>query len=375
MAAPSARRALSMVGSSVTLASGKVMPMVGLGTWKSPLGKTAESVKAAVKSGYRLIDTANDYNNEEEIGQALKELFDTGVVKREELFIQSKLWNANHRPAHAWADLEQTLKDLGVDYIDSYIIHWPQACPAMPGGEGGAGLRTTGAQFGPMHERPNGGIWMFPHDEQGRYTSDNESHFVETYHAMEEMADKGLVKSLGVSNFNRAQLQEVCHAAKNHPVCMLQNECHPYFQQKDLVDFCHANKVLFQAFSPLGSFDRPVNCRTEHDPTPVLKHPVLDGIGRKHGKSAAQVVIRWHFQRGVSCVPKSVTPSRIAENIDVFDFELSADEMASIAELNIGWRHLLWPETAMHPDYPFKDDLPYGYVPGKAPTATTTAGA
>eukprot|EP01062_Namystynia_karyoxenos_P027614 TRINITY_DN21138_c0_g1_i1.p2 TRINITY_DN21138_c0_g1~~TRINITY_DN21138_c0_g1_i1.p2 ORF type:complete len:405 (+),score=170.18 TRINITY_DN21138_c0_g1_i1:79-1215(+) len=362
-------------GQYVTLASGHRMPMVGLGTWKSPLGKTGEAVKAAVRAGYRLIDTANDYNNEEEIGRALKELLDAGEVKREELFIQSKLWNANHRKDHAWADIRQTLKDLQLTYVDSYVIHWPQACPALPNGEGGAGLRTTGAFPGPSTERPNGGIWMFPLDAKGRYCSDNSSHFLETWAAMEEMVDQGLVKSIGVSNFNRAQVQEIIDHTKKHPCTVLQNECHPYFQQKDLVDYCRAHNIIFQAFSPLGSADRPTNCRRAHDPVPVLQNPTLTKIAQKHKKSIAQVVVRWHFQRGVSCVPKSITPSRVAENYKIWDFELSRDDMDAIDALNIGWRHLLWEETALHPDYPFKDDLPPGYVPGKAPLATTTAGA
>eukprot|EP01060_Flectonema_neradi_P011923 TRINITY_DN1886_c0_g1_i4.p1 TRINITY_DN1886_c0_g1~~TRINITY_DN1886_c0_g1_i4.p1 ORF type:complete len:365 (+),score=70.46 TRINITY_DN1886_c0_g1_i4:57-1151(+) len=357
----------------VLLAGTKVMyPLVGLGTWKSPAGKTGEAVKAAVRAGYRMIDTANDYNNEHEIGQALKELFDAGEVKREELFIQSKLWNANHRPKNAEKDLHATLKDLQLDYLDAYLIHWPMACPALPDGSR-HGIRESGAEPGLFSdERPGGGCWMFPLDNDGKYCSDNEQHYTTTWQWMETQVQKGLVRAIGVCNFNKRQLTELLNMA-TVPVSIVQNEIHPYYQQKDYIDFCKHNKVQVQAFSPLGSSDRPSCYRKDNDPPSVMENPVVTGIAAELGRTPAQVIIRWHVQRGVSCVPKSITPSRVEANYKVWDFELSREHMDKMSELNIGWHFLLWEDTSMHPNYPFRDELPPGHKPGKAPLATTTA--
>eukprot|EP00633_Aureoumbra_lagunensis_P000282 CAMPEP_0197289568 /NCGR_PEP_ID=MMETSP0890-20130614/6834_1 /TAXON_ID=44058 ORGANISM="Aureoumbra lagunensis, Strain CCMP1510" /NCGR_SAMPLE_ID=MMETSP0890 /ASSEMBLY_ACC=CAM_ASM_000533 /LENGTH=165 /DNA_ID=CAMNT_0042761053 /DNA_START=1010 /DNA_END=1504 /DNA_ORIENTATION=+ len=158
----------------ITLNSGYEMPMVALGTWKSPPGETAAAVKTAIRSGYRYIDAANDYSNEHEVGMALKELLDNEEIKREELFIQAKLWNTNHRKAHVKPDLMQTLADLQLDYIDSFVIHWPQAAPST-------GLkpstRLDGAFPGPAKENP-----MFPVDENsGFFCADVHCHYIETW--------------------------------------------------------------------------------------------------------------------------------------------------------------------------------------------------
>eukprot|EP01061_Rhynchopus_euleeides_P020668 TRINITY_DN3358_c0_g1_i10.p1 TRINITY_DN3358_c0_g1~~TRINITY_DN3358_c0_g1_i10.p1 ORF type:complete len:370 (+),score=198.61 TRINITY_DN3358_c0_g1_i10:60-1169(+) len=357
----------------ILLKDGVKYPKIGLGTWKSPHGKTGEAVKAAIRSGYRMIDTANDYNNEHEIGQAIKELIDAGEVKREELFIQSKLWNANHRPENAWIDIKKTLEDLQMDYIDAFVIHWPQACPSHPTGAK-PGIRKSGAFPGLYtEERPEGGCWMFSLDEEGKYTYDADSHYVETLHAMEEMKDKGLIRTIGVSNFNKAQVRECIEACKKHPLTIVQNEVHPYFQQKDFVDFCQHNGVAVQAFSPLGSADRPSCYKRDTDPKAVLENETIAKIAAKHNKTPAQAVLRWHIQRNVSAVPKSITPSRVEANHGVWDFKLDEEDLKTFSSLNIGWQFLLWEDTAGHPDYPFKDALPLGFKPGKAPLATTTA--
>ncbi|KAJ9443287.1 Prostaglandin F synthase [Diplonema papillatum] len=217
-------------------------------------------------------------------------------------------------------------------------------------------------------------MYMFPVNKDGYYTSDDKSHYVETYHAMEDLVDQGLVRSLGISNFNKQQTREIVQNVKKHPVCVVQNEIHPYFQQKDYVDFCHFNNIVVQAFSPLGSGDRPACFTKDSDPTPVLENETILAIAKKHNKTTAQVVVRWHIQRGVSSVPKSITPSRVASNFEVFDFSLDAADMQNIADMNVGWQFLLWDATAMHPDYPFKESLPYGHTIPKAP-GTTTASA
>jgi len=349
------------------------VPTIALGTWKSPQEQTKQAIVTAVKAGFRFLDTANDYDNEHFIGDALEELFKEGVVKREDLFIQSKLWNSNHRPEHVRPDLEATLKDLKVSYIDSFVIHWPMAVPSK--GDKAA-LRPDGCY--PAHHSKG---TLFPLDDEGYYCADHGSHYVETWLEMEKLVDEGLVKSIGLSNFNKRQVKEILNipGAKYKPA-VLQNESHPYLQEKDLRDFCKINGIIFQAYSSLGSADRP--WRKEGSITSgapvggheVLQNPTLLGIAAKHGVSAAQVVLRWHVQMGGAAVCKSVTPSRIIENYKLWHFKLGEDDMEVIAGLNYGWRHLIWAETSMHDDYPFKDELPSKYVLQK-PGVGATAGA
>merc|ERR1712079_547803 len=298
------------------------MPRLALGTWKSPPQKTKQAVLTAVRAGYRFIDCANDYDNEHVIGEALQQLFKEGVVQRSDLFIQAKLWNSNHRPEHVEIDLDATLKDLQLDYIDSFVIHWPMACPST-----------------------------------------------------------GKNRPIGLSNFNRTQVQEILDipGAKYKPA-VLQNESHPYLQEKDLRDFCRLNGIAFQAYSALGSADRPwlkEGSLTSGLPTTgyeVLSHPLIVYLAWKHGKTTANIVIRWHLQMNGCLVTKSVTPSRIEGNFNVWDFELSPEDMNLFNDLNVGWRYLLWAETSVHADYPFKDYLPNDYVLGK-PGKGSTAGA
>eukprot|EP00183_Erythrolobus_madagascarensis_P005656 CAMPEP_0185845982 /NCGR_PEP_ID=MMETSP1354-20130828/1793_1 /TAXON_ID=708628 /ORGANISM="Erythrolobus madagascarensis, Strain CCMP3276" /LENGTH=354 /DNA_ID=CAMNT_0028546063 /DNA_START=57 /DNA_END=1121 /DNA_ORIENTATION=- len=349
------------MAASVKLLSGEEMPLVGLGTWKADAGVVGEAVKVAVRSGYRLIDCANDYGNEREVGHALAQLLREGVVKRGEIFVQGKLWNSNHRKEHVREDLMATLQDLQLEYLDSYLIHWPQAVPAT--GAAAAVFRNGNR---PAHKSEG---TMFPLEDDGRFCSDPATHFMEAWFAMEELMDEGLVKSIGVSNFNHRQLLEVVKNKRKHMPSVIQNECHPFLQQKDLIDLCNHLGVVFQAYSPLGSGDRPW-IRNAGDPE-LLEDERLMSIAQKHGMTAAQVVLRWQTQRGVSIVPKSVRAARIRENLDSLKFKLDAGDMDKIASLNIGWRYLLFPQSSMHPDYPFKDELPHDYVIETAPLNTT----
>mmetsp|Transcript_55248 Transcript_55248/g.126996 ORF Transcript_55248/g.126996 Transcript_55248/m.126996 type:complete len:307 (+) Transcript_55248:220-1140(+) len=300
-------------------------------------------------------------------GRLWRRGFAEGTVKREDLFIQAKLWNTNHRPEHVRPDLMQTLKDLQVEYLDSFVIHWPQAAPST----GKAPTTRLDGAF-PAPEEKNS---MFPINQEGYFSCDMESHYVETWHAMEKLVDEGLVRSIGLSNFNKTQIQEVVAAVKKHPVSTLQNECHPYLQQKDLIDFCNANKICFQAFSPLGSGD--THLAVASSPTGVipLQDPHVKTLAEKYGKSSAQMMLKWQIQRGVSIVAKSVNPERIRSNGELFGWEISAEDMTSFDKLNVGWRHLLWPEVAAHPDYPFKDELPHGFKPVKAALVSSSGTA
>lgn len=349
------RAKITGVCPSVKLASGYEMPVMALGTWKAPAGVTAAAVECAIKAGYRNFDTANDYNNEPEIGEAFKKCIAAGLVKREDLFVQAKLWQANHRPEHVPIDLAETLKDLQLDYVDCYLIHWPMACPSS-GKQ--AATRKDGAVAGPIKD---GHHPMFPMDDDGYFLADKEMHFTDTWKAMEKLVDQKLVRSIGISNFNKSQLVEVVKMARI-PVSVLQNECHPYLQQKDLLDVCRFNNICFQAFSPLGSGD--TNYAKYESPTGTI--PLNDvhiaALGKKYGKAPGNVILKWALQRGTTAVSKSVNPSRIEDNFKLFDWKLSDEDMLSFDKLNCGWRHLLWREVSHHPNYPFRDELPHGYV-------------
>jgi len=341
------------VPKTVKLASGHEMPVFSLGTWKAKPGVTGEVIGVALKCGYRGIDAANDYNNEPEVGEAIKKAIEDGVVKRDELFVQCKLWNSNHRAAHVPVDLERSLEDLQLDYVDSYVIHWPQACPAT--GQDAA-TRTNGAHAAHYSENP-----MFPMDENMYLKSDADCHYIETWQAMEKLVDEGKCKSIGLSNFNKKQVEEVVAAARI-PVSTVQNECHPYFQQKDLIDCCRYHNIHFQAFSPLGSGETNLQVAPPPTGTIPLNDKHLMELAAKYEKNVGQIILRWMVQKGITFVSKSSTPARIEANFAVWDWELTAEDMLSFDKLNCGWRHLHWRETAHHRDYPFFDELPYGYT-------------
>ncbi|XP_060101638.1 aldo-keto reductase family 1 member D1 [Heteronotia binoei] len=316
----------------VRLNDGNTIPLIGLGTYadpkKTPKGTCLESVRIAIDTGYRHIDGAYVYYNEHEVGQAIREKIAEGKVKREDIFYCGKLWNTCHPPDLVRPTLERTLDILKLDYVDLYIIELPMA-------------------FKP-------GEAIYPLDENGKWMY-HETDLCATWEALEACKDAGLTKSIGVSNFNRRQLEMILNkpGLKHKPVTN-QIECHPYFTQPKLLEFCRQHDIVLVGYSPLGT-SRDETWVNVSSP-PLLEEPVLNAIGDKYNKTAAQVALRFSIQRGVVVIPKSFNPERIRQNFQIFDFSLTDKEMKEIEALNKNIRYvemLMWKD---HPEYPFHDE-------------------
>ncbi|KAJ3106893.1 hypothetical protein HDU97_005380 [Phlyctochytrium planicorne] len=270
------------------LNTGATIPLLGLGTWNAKPLEVANALKAAVKIGYRHIDCAWCYENEKEIGDALKEIFASGV-SRSDLFITSKLWNTFHNPADVAKAIDITLNDLQLQSLDLYLMHWPISQKNRGDGN---------SERGP----DNKPILL-------------DTPIIETWKAMEALVDAGKVKAIGVSNFTVSKLKALLKEARIKPA-VNQVELHPYLPQHELLGYCSQNGIHVTAYSPLGSGREPN----------LLADEVVAEIAKKNGKSVAQVLISWAAQRGTSVIPKSSNPVRLAENFQDFilpavDFE------------------------------------------------------
>ena len=264
------------------LVDGNTIPQLGLGVYKVENELAAPLVAHALENGYRLIDTASMYENEVGVGQGIR---DSGIA-REEVIVATKFWMDGLGFEATLKEFDKSLKALKLDYLDLYLIHWPA---------------------------PKRGLL-----------------YVDSWKAMEKLKNEGVIRSIGVCNFHTHHIDEILKVAEHVPV-LNQIELHPWLTQEKVLEYDTSHKIVTQAWSPLARGK-------------ILEEPMLETMAKKHGKSVAQVVLRWHIQRGVAVIPKSNSKERIIENMNVFDFELSQDETAAITALNTNFRTGVDPE-------------------------------
>ena len=298
----------------VRLADGGLLPSPGLGTWKIPDDVAPTVVYEAIRTGYRHLDCACDYGNEPAVGAGLANAIADGLCRRDDVWITSKLWNTYHEPKHVKAACQRSLRDLQLDALDLYLIHFPMALAFVP----------FDVRYPPgwLHEPQTPTPAMKP----------IRVPIADTWGAMEELVHAGLVKRIGVCNFGTSLLRDLLAHATIRP-SVLQVELHPYLTQQRLLRYCREEEIAVTAFSPLGADSYvPLGMADAHET--VLTEPAVTAIADQHGRSAAQVLLRWAVQRGTVPIPKTQRLERLKENLSVFDFTLSDDEMLRIDALN-----------------------------------------
>lgn len=288
------------------LNNGLTLPLLGLGVFLNPPEQTSDAVATAIQTGYRLIDTAAAYHNEKQVGEGIKR----SGISRDELFITTKLWMTHYGFDAALKAFDVSLKKLGLDYLDLYLLHWPAP-----------------ADF---------------------------TQTLQSYKAAEQLLRAGKVKAIGVSNFNENHLQALMAETDVVPA-VNQIECNPYFSQPALRAVHQKLGITTQAWSPIGGvYDRNKNAQGHNNVKHPLQHPAINAIAETHRKTPAQVILRWHVEKGISAIPKSVNARRIAENIDIFDFSLTASEIALIDALDVGVRAGADPDSVNADTFPIK---------------------
>ncbi|KAM9172732.1 aldo-keto reductase family 1 member C3-like [Pangshura tecta] len=315
----------------IKMNDGNRIPALGFGTYSPDAvqkSRCEAATKVAIEVGFRHIDGAFIYGIEEEVGRAVHEKIADGTVKREDIFYTGKLWSTFHRPELVRSCLEQSLKKLQFDYLDLFIIH------------------------SPMSLKPGTDTW--PKDENGKFIFDVVD-LRQTWEAMEACKDAGLVKSIGVSNFNIRQLEMILNkpGLKYKPV-LNQVECHPYLNQRKLLAFCKSKDILLEAYCALGS-QRDKNWTDLSTPV-LLEDPVLGAVAKKYNRSPTLIALRYQLQRGIVVLFKTFTRKRIEENFQVFDFQLSEEDMKTIDGMNNNCSYVCLEKFLGHPQFPFRDE-------------------
>ena len=294
--------------------TGQTMPAVGLGLWKLETNEVAEAVYNAIKNGYRHLDSAADYGNEQQVGEGIARALKDGLCSREDLWITSKLWNTFHRKEYVQRACEKSLSDLGIDYFDLYLIHFPIAL-----------------QYVDINDRypPE---WIFdPQDDNPTMELDSVP-LSETWAAMESLVENQLARQIGVCNYSAVLLHDLMSYARIKPA-MLQIESHPYLTQDALIRTARSYNIAVTAFSPLGALSY-VSLDMASKGDSVLTETVVIKAAERASVTPAQVVLRWGLQRGTAVIPKTSKPERLVENLSLSDFNLTDEEMDAISALN-----------------------------------------
>ncbi len=308
-----------------------IPPSPGLGTWKIPDELTPGIVFEAIETGYRHLDCAADYGNEQQVGHGIAQALEAGLCRRDDLWVTGKLWNTYHERQHVRAACERSLSDLGLEQLDLFLIHFPIALAYVPFEE----------------KYPPG--WT----GHGEAMEPVAVPYSETWQAMEELVEAGLTKRIGFCNVGTAMIREVLSYARIKPA-VLQVEMHPFLCQESLLRFCREVGIAVTAFSPFGA-DSYLPLGMANESERVLAHPVLEEVAARHGKSPAQVALRWAEQRGTMPIPKTQSPEHLRENFEIRDFELAPGEMAAISALD---RHQRFNDPAVFGEKAFKTFYP-----------------
>lgn len=288
------------------------IPPIGFGLWKISPQDCPAIIVEAVKAGYRHFDCAADYANEQAVGQGIADAIAAGLCTRNELWITSKLWNTFHASEHVQEACQKSLDDLGLDYFDLYLIHFPIALEYVP----------IDVRYPPE--------WVYDPQNPSMKLSNVPLHA--TWGAMEKLVEKGMTRQIGVCNYSSGLLHDLMRYAVIKPT-MLQIESHPFLTQEKLIRLAGDYGLEVTAFSPLGALSYFELDMAKREESLLLAKPVIDA-GQAHGKTPAQILLRWGLQRGTSIIPKSSNPQRMRENLDIINFALSDDEMAAISGLN-----------------------------------------
>jgi alcohol dehydrogenase (NADP+) len=296
---------------TLEFSNGDKLDSIGLGTWKSDKGKVEEAVYTALKTGYTHIDCALVYGNEKEVGNGIHKALNEGIITREDLWVTSKLWNNAHRKEDVIPALEQSLEDLRLDYLDLYLMHWPVAFKS--------------------------GLEGFPEGDDD-YLSLEEVPIIETWNAMLEAKNQGLVKHIGVSNFSAKKLKDLIDKTQDSPE-MNQVELHPLLQQDDLLKFCRNHNIHMTAYSPLGSGDRTPEMKADDEPN-MLENETVINIAEKHLCTPAQVLIAFHLHRDTAVIPKSTHPGRIKENLESAKVKFDDQDLKDLKGLDKHYRYV-----------------------------------